>query len=68
MAGSQRSVEERNDKWHNHIDDLLENGGQYRIGCRKIVRKLSNGVDDVISGGGEKARNATSTIPYTGAY
>jgi len=50
MAGSQRSVEERNDKRRNHIDDLLEDRRQYRIGCRNFVRKSSNCVDDVIGG------------------
>jgi len=49
MAGSQRLVEERNEKWRNHIDDLLEDRRPYQIGCRKFVWKSSNGVDDVIS-------------------
>jgi len=50
MTGSQWSVEERNDKRRNHIDDLLEDWRRYRIGCRKFVRKSSNGIDDVIGG------------------
>jgi len=45
MAGSQRSVEERNNEWSDQIDGLFEEQRRYRIGCRKCFRKMSNSVD-----------------------
>jgi len=67
MAGSQRSVEERNDKRRNQIDDPLEDWLRYRIGCRKFIRKSSNGVDNVIGGQwwkGPKCHVGSRTTKY----
>jgi len=60
MAGSQRSVEERNDERRNHSDDLFEDRRRYRIGCRNLSGSRRTALMTSSVASGEKARNATS--------